>query len=75
MSGNANLIAVRILDKLPDEPTCVASYAPLVYIIIIIHSHRRVSYTQGQHMFHCLVASGITFVCMAEEVRLPRPRD
>lgn len=51
VSGNANLIAVRILDKLPDEPT------------------HAVSYSQGQHMFHCLIASGITFVCMAEEVR------
>lgn len=38
------------------------------HVAISVEPHRRVSYSQGQHMFHCLVASGITFVCMAEEV-------
>lgn len=48
VSGNANLIAVRILEKLPAEDT-------------------RVSYTQDRHMFHVVVADGITFLCMADE--------
>ncbi|CAD7704069.1 unnamed protein product [Ostreobium quekettii] len=29
--------------------------------------HRRVSYTQERHMYHVVVADGITFLCMSEE--------
>ena len=32
-------------------------------------ARRRVSYTQDRHMFHCLIQDGITYLCMAEEVR------
>jgi hypothetical protein len=31
---------------------------------------RRVSYAQEGQLFHVLVAEGITFLCMADEVRL-----
>ncbi|GFR43269.1 hypothetical protein Agub_g4331 [Astrephomene gubernaculifera] len=48
ITGNASVIAIRILEKLPHEDT-------------------RVSYTQERHMFHVMVAEGITYMAVAEE--------
>ncbi|KAG2502181.1 hypothetical protein HYH03_000668 [Edaphochlamys debaryana] len=48
VTGNVNVVAVRILEKLPQEDT-------------------RVSYTQERHMFHVMVADGITYMAVAEE--------
>ncbi|KXZ42022.1 VAM5/VAMP75 protein [Gonium pectorale] len=48
VTGNCNVIAVRILEKLPQDDT-------------------RVSYTQERHMFHVMVAEGITYMAVAEE--------
>ena len=31
--------------------------------------HRKVTYTQERHMFHVLIEGGLTYLCMAEEVR------
>jgi hypothetical protein len=35
-----------------------------------LFARRRVSYAQEGQLFHVLVAEGITFLCMADEVRL-----
>ena len=35
-----------------------------------LSARRRVSYAQEGQLFHVLVAEGITFLCMADEVRL-----
>jgi hypothetical protein len=36
---------------------------------------RKVTYTQDRHMFHILVQDGLTFLCMAEDVRSLLSRD
>lgn len=55
VSGNVPLIALRILEKLPTSSGDLTT--------------TRVSYTQERHMFHILVADGLTYLVVAEEVR------
>ena len=93
VSGNANLVAHRILEKLPQNDRCAAAvteeggqglclcfpdHIPLFLYCPEVDlsprstlSYSRVSYSQERHLFHIVVRDGITFLCMADEVRFP----
>lgn len=86
VSGNANLVARKIAEKVPPGNTCVAitilpcskclsrrhqgSFMQFILISNLLARDRRVSYAQEGQLFHVLVADGITFLCMADEVSL-----
>lgn len=73
--GNANLVAHRILEKVAHEDKCaqrMPARRPCMATLCadaLLCMRSRVSYSQDRHLFHIVVHSGITFLCMADEVR------
>lgn len=75
VGGNANLVAHRILEKVAHEDKCaqrMPARRPCMAMLCadaLLCTRSRVSYSQDRHLFHIVVHSGITFLCMADEVR------
>jgi hypothetical protein len=81
VAGNVNLVAHRILEKLPPDDrwgealflrkACFCSLQTFFLTLwLTCSTHSRLSFSQERFLFHVLVVDGITFLCCADEVSL-----